>query len=182
MRKQYFRKISLALIVAALFSMTAQFAYASTKEEPEVKVEVYANIYGDEYIKNIEFDDGTTVGDYHYEIEYKTPAARDVNYLYGYFNYAAWITRNNEKILSLDPTTEVRLSGTKKEVAWNLLSDPTYGIARDANWPTDSQKLKTFKWQYDCHFNYAVLKDRWNLEPYRVASSYQAVVDARCNP
>lgn len=156
----------------------------TSDDSAEVSIQVYVNNYDEEYIKNYEFEDGTKVSDYDYKIEYVSTnqLTRDPAYLGTYFNVCMWITRDGVISLSLDPTNAVRTNSTEKENAWTILKSPVTGVGGSSNWPTDSQKQKTFKWQYDCHFSFAKDKDRWNLEPSRSASNYAAVVLAKCNP
>lgn len=176
--------LSLILVIATLFTTLALTVSASSLEnnEAEVIVEVLVNNNGEDFIKNIEFDDGTVVSDYDYEIRYVTQLTRDPIYITYYFDSIAWVTRDDGITLSLDPKEDVRNDSDTRTAAWNILKDPVYGHGDDANWPTDADKLETFKWQYDCHFNFAKTKETWNIEPWRTASNYLAVVFAACNP
>lgn len=179
---------AIAVVLTSAIALTVGIpAFAETNSsEPEVKVQVYVNSYDEDYIKNIEFDDGTAVGDYNYSIEYVNKVTRDPNLLPLYFDFVGWIVRTDahghDLSLSLDPNIKVRYDGNEANRAWNALSDPWGGAAGNTNWPTNPQKLKTFHWQFDCHFVGGKEKDRWNIEPTRSANSYVAVLAAHCNP
>lgn len=54
--------IAMMLIAAILVGFAAPTVLAA--ETPEVVVTVYVNAHDEEYIKNIEFDDGTTIMKY----------------------------------------------------------------------------------------------------------------------
>ena len=185
--------VALFSVIALLLGIGTPIAYehSAKADKSMVLVEVYINNNGEDYIKNIHFDDGTVVGDYNYSIKYVTPSISlvsgiDTMYYSSpmaiYFDYAAWITRDGVVSLSLDPNSSVRASSTLKETAWNVVSSPTIGLANSSDWPTETQKVKTFKWQYDCHFSFANNKDTWNIEPSRSAGNYLTVVLAGCNP
>lgn len=176
---------AMLLIAVTMFASLGEFVFATetmVENEPEIIVEVLVNNNGEEFIENIEFDDGTVVGDYDYEIRYVTKLTRDPIYITYFFDSVAWVTRENGITLSLDPTEEVRTDSDMRTSAWNVLKDPVYGFGKERYWPTDSNKLETFKWQYDCHFNFAKTKATWNIEPWRTASNYLVVVANGCNP
>ena len=80
--------ITMLLIAAILVGAATPIVLAA--ENPEVVVTVYVNAHDEDYIKNIQFDDGTTVGDYNYVIEYAAKA-RDTSELTTYFDYVGWI-------------------------------------------------------------------------------------------
>lgn len=191
--KKWFKRLTVAITMAAIITtvfiaVPAFASESSTKDlsDAKVTVQVYVNNYDEEFIKNVEFDDGTIVGDYDYTIEYVNNISRDAYYIPEYFEYCAWISRedpNGHNIsLSLDPKLAVRYDATKKDAAWNALADPYGGAASNSYWPTNAQKLETFHWQYDCHFIGAKEKDCWNIEPTRTANSYLSVLAAKCNP
>lgn len=181
MKKKIGRVLCLLMAIALTVGLTSGLT-VSAESIPEITVTVYANNYDEEYIESIELDDGTTVGDYEYSVEYITQKTRDPIYITYYFDFAGWITRDGVVSLSLDPADIVRSDSSLWLPAWNILKDPTYGVGRNSNWPTDSTQVQTLKWQYDCHCTFANDKDYWNLEPSRTAGSYLAVVLAACNP
>lgn len=173
----------MALSIVAMSASAVEASSTTDQKQPEVLVEVIYNSYDEEYLKNIPFDDGTVVGDYDYEIRYIGSVTRDPTYIPYYFNAVSWITRDDGMIsLSLDPNSKVRNDSSVKDTAWSVLSTPSNGVADNRNWPTNSKNVKTFRWQYDCHFDFAKDKDRWNIEPSRTAGSYLAVVVNKCNP
>ena len=183
MKKQYvfvpkwFWLVAALVMLANLVVPVMAVSNALDSDEAEVVVEVYINNYDEEYIKNWTFDDGTKVCDYNYVITYQ-PVPR--SYALGqYFDFAAWIPRTEGISLSLAPNSEVRASSSLKEIAWNCLASTENGFGAQANFANNEQVLK---WQYDCHFTFANQKDRWNLEPWRTASSYAEVVLKGCNP
>lgn len=155
-----------------------------TEQKKKVKVEVLFNSNGEDFIKEVTFDDGTKVKDYDYTITYLNTSANNVivpNYSYPiaqYFDYAAWIVRDGVVSLSVDPNDSVRSEREIKDIAWNVLSSPVYGFGGDSAW----RNTQVMKWQFDCHFQFANYKDTWNIEPSRTANSYLAVVLAGCNP
>lgn len=171
--------IAMLLIAAILASFAAPTVLAA--ETPEVVITVYVNAHDEDYIKNIQFDDGTTVGDYNYVIEYAA-RARDTSELTTYFDYVGWIERDGVISLSLDPVDTVRNTLSSMQSAWTALEKPENGVSTDAYWPTESSNLQTLRWQYDCHWTFAKTKDYWNLEPSRTASNYLAVIMGKCNP
>lgn len=184
-------KTFVILAIALILTLTLPIgkAYAVKNDTPEVFVEVYVNNYDEEYIKNMEFGDGTTVGDYNYSIEYVAPTVSKsgmtamASYQLGsYFNYAAWVYRGTELSLFLDPNTAVRTDVTMRDNAWACLSSPSVGMAGSSYWPTETQKILTFHWQYDCHWNLAVPGQVWHIEPWRSANDYATVVLRGCNP
>lgn len=178
--------LKLLAVVMAIISATLsinQIALASNNQEQPDDVILIEVIVGDEEtVKNIELEDGTKIEEHNYEIKYTTKLTRDPAYIASYFSLAAWITRNNQISLSLKPLSSVRNSYSKKEEAWTVLSGTAAGLGSHKNWPTSSQKVKTFKWQYDCHYYFANDKSEWNIEPWRSAGSYAAVIAAKCNP
>ena len=148
----------------------------AASEKPEVIVEVAINNHDESFIAEIEFEDGSKVADYNYEIRYiATPRSYALS---RYFDYAAWITRDGEVSLSLDPKDFVRKSSSEKEIAWNCLASVDNGFGGSSSW----YNATCLKWQYDCHFSFANGKDYWNLEPWRTAASYWDVVSSACNP
>lgn len=151
--------------------------FAAEQTQPEVLVEVYVNKYNEQYLLDITFDDGTKVSDYDYQIRYVSPMARGYS-MSLYFDVAAIVTKAEGTTYSLDPTNEVRFSKEKADLAWATLSSPTVGFAYHPSW-TNEQCLE---WQFYCHFYGAYAKDRWNLDTWRNASSFAAVLAARCNP
>lgn len=168
--------IAMLLIVSMVFPVFAS-EYTSKTSDPKLSILVYVNNFDNAYIENWTFDDGTKVSDYSYEIEY-LPTPR--SYALGnYFDYAAWVTRSDGITLSLDPKDDVRASSDLKEIAWNCLASTGNGFGTQPDFYNNTQILK---WQYDCHYSYANSKDRWNLEPWRTASSYLQVVLNSCNP
>lgn len=143
----------------------------------QITVEILYNNNGEDFAKNIVFDDGSRLSDYSYTIKY-LPTAKSISKIEEYFNYAAWITRDGITSLSLDPNSNVRTNSSVKDQAWGVLSSETEGFANSTYW----QNTKVMKWQYDCHYSFAKNKDYWNLEPHRTASSYLEVVFKKCNP
>ena len=188
MRKSIFFKIGSMILCMLLMLTIVSFANTGVFENdiPEIVVEVLYNEYDEDFISEIVLDDGTVIGDHDYEIIYleESKLTRDPVLISAYFNYAAWITRDGVKTLSLDPKDIIRYDETTTYVTtgWNILKDKSLGIAANSAWPTAQANIDTFYWQYLCHYNYAKNKDYWNLEPNRVANSYTAVVTALCNP
>ncbi len=191
--KKWFKRlvatIGMAAIITTVFVSAPAFASESSPKDlsdTKVTVQVYVNNYGEDFIKNIAFDDGTTVGDYDYTIEYVNNIGRDSYYIPEYFEYCAWISREvsdgHNISLSLYPKAALRASDIMRDKGWNVLSDPYGGAAGSSYWPTDAQKLQTFHWQYNCHYQHANDKVYWNIEPSRLANSYFAVVLSGCNP
>lgn len=177
MKKRFLEFLIVFILVNAF---AAPIASATSQDEPEVVVEVYVNHYDENYIKGITFDDGAKVSDYNYQIIYMPVPC---TYILGdYFDYAGFITRDGEVSLSLDPNDSVRSSWSIADKAWGYLSDKEAGFGANSNWPSTTDGQDCFYWQYKCHFNWANNKDRWNIEPWRTASSYTAVVMAACNP
>lgn len=177
------KKISIiAMLLIALILVGTIAPTVLAAENPEVVVTVYVNAHDEEYIKNIEFDDGTTVGDYNYVINNVTSKTRDTSELTTYFDYVGWIDRDGVISLSLDPVDAVRNTTSSMESAWTALENPDNGVSTDANWPTEAANLQTLRWQYDCHWTFAKTKDYWNLEPSRTADNYLAVILGECNP
>lgn len=172
----------IALILCISMSLGISAFAIGDMEEPEVTVKVICNSFDEEYIKNIEFDDGTKVSDYNYTIQYMPQLTRDPSYILYYFNSAMWITRDGLVSLSLNPTQRVRDSSTLRESGWNLLKNPTYGQGSNPNWPKLQANANCFYWQYICHWEYANTKEYWNIEPSRTANSYVGVVATACNP
>ena len=157
----------------------------SGEVKEKLEVEILTNSYDEEFIKNVILEDGTRIGDYDYTIiESPLPlfpkAVRSSAAIAQYFNYAAWITKSDGlTALSLDPTFAVRTAAASKTAAWNVLSNASYGFAGNSKW-TNTQIMK---WQFDCHYWFAPIKDYWNLEPSRTANSYLfGVVLSACNP
>lgn len=187
--KKLIATVAMATTITIVFVSSPAVASESSYQDlsdTKVTVQVYVNNYGEDFIKNIEFDDGTTVGDYDYTIEYINNIGRDAYYIPEYFEYCAWISREDPDghniSLSLYPKAALRASDIMRNKGWNVLSDPYGGAAGSSYWPTDTQKLKTFHWQYDCHYEHANDKVYWNIEPSRSANSFFSVVLAGCNP
>lgn len=177
------KKISLiAMLLISVILVSAVASTVMAAENPEVVITVYVNAHDETYIENIQFDDGTTIGDYNYVIQYAIPQTRTTTELTTYFEYVGWIDRDGVISLSLDPVDAVRNTSSSMESAWTALENPENGVSVDANWPTAPQNLQTFRWQYDCHFTFAKTKDYWNLEPSRAADNYLAVIFGKCNP
>lgn len=178
--KKHIIRFLLFLLIVNVGAVSAVYAYDNNADKDHILVQVYINNYDEEYIKNIELDDGSKIADYNYEIEYMPVP---YTYILGdYFNYAAWITRDDGICLSLDPVDDVRENALIAEKAWGYLEDDEAGFGLNKNWPKTEETEQCFYWQYTCHAAYASQKDRWNLEPYRTADSYLAVVLALCNP
>ena len=129
------------------------------------------------FAENIVFDDGTKLSDYDYTLTHAIQP-RGFYPIADYFNYAAWITRDGVRSLSLDPNSKVRTNSTYKNDGWRVLSSTTQGFGGSPYW----KNTKVMKWQYDCHYSFAANKNYWNLEPHRTASSYAQVVAKACNP
>ena len=182
--KKFSKVITVAVIVLSFFTQTAYAGIPTTSNSNDtITIEVIVNKFGEDSLKNIEFDDGTKVSDYNYKIKYvNQKITRDPAYMATYFSQALWITRNNIVSLSLVPNSNVRNSLSEKNKAWTILSGEYTGLGSSKYWPKDEQKLKTFKWQFDCHYHFANNKNEWNIEPSRSASSYAAVVAKKCNP
>ena len=181
MKKYIFGLLATIIAITSVSGLIA-FAADNNDNKDKIIVEVIVNEYGDDAIKDIELDDGTHIGDYEYEIIHTTKLTRDPAYIANYFKQAIWITRNDVISLSLIPHDTVRNSKSEKDKAWTILSGTATGLGGHKNWPILSQKVKTFKWQYDCHFYFANSKAEWNIEPSRSANSYAAVVAKKCNP
>ena len=187
MRKKILKIFSIVTAIAICLTSYSQITLAfdnnaTESDKDKIIVEVILNNKDEKSIENIQFDDGSYLKDYDYEIKYIYKLTRDPSYLSNYFNQVLWITRDGVISLSLDPVDKVRKSKKEKDTAWNILSGKTTGVAYSKYWPTDSQKEKTFKWQYDCHFYFAKDKEEWNLEPSREANNYLEVVSSKCNP
>ena len=174
--------MSIMLAAAMALSLMVPAALAGSNQD-QVVVTVIVGSDNPEDIEKLQFDDGTCVGDYDYTIRYAdTAVTRSPVDLIDYFVYAYWMYRGNELCLALDPRMSVRTNYDEKEAAWDVLADPANGVASSSYWPTDPQKEKTFRWQYDCHYVGAMNEEEWNLEPHRTANSFTAVLLARCNP
>ncbi len=178
MKKRITAFILTVFVMCSLFG----FSYAKVimQDDDTIVIDVLINNYDEEYIKNIELDDGTVIGDHEYVINFvgadlqsDDPSEGSWG---GYFNYAAWINRDGLITLSLDPVSTVRASWSKAEAAWTALESSS--LAASSNWKNST----CMYWQYKCHFNYANDKTYWNIEPSRNAASYAAVVLGRCNP
>lgn len=178
MKLYYLRKGALLILGIFILGLGTSIAQASnvTTDTSEILVEIIVNSKGDSFAEEIEFEDGTKLSDYNYTIKYvQTPRN---NLIQEYFHYAAWISRNSEITLSLDPKSNVRKESKTKDKAWDIISSPTQGFGNDPYWNNN----QVMGWQYDCHYSFAPNKDYWNLEPHRTASSYLQVVLAACNP
>ncbi|MBU3106113.1 DUF2599 domain-containing protein [Clostridium gasigenes] len=161
----------------------SQALYKLMENKNKMEIEVLFNSHDEDFIKEITFEDGTSVKDYDYSIKYLQNSrsyTRSGSYaLAGYFDYAAWITRDGVVSLSLDPKQSVRTNRSTKNTAWGLLSSSSGGFYSDSRWIN----TQVIKWQYDCHFDFAYDKATWNLEPNRTANSYIfGVVLKACNP
>lgn len=174
--------LALTCILTAFCPMAFASANDNKTTDNDIIVEVMLPDYDEEEIANTELDDGTLIGDYNYTITYTPKLTRDPIYWSAYFDQAMWITRDGKVSLSLKPKSNVRNSKSVKDQAWTIISGTYTGFGNHANWPKESQKVKTFKWQYDCHYYFANGKDTWNIEPWRSASTYAAVVVKKCNP
>ena len=155
-------------------------AESSLKDQSIIQVDVLINNYDEDYIKAIELDDGTLIGDHDYVINYLPDNFISRNTISKYFNYGAWITRDGVISLSLDPTLKVRTNKTEKNNAWSVVSSKTQGFASSSYW----KNTTPMKLQFDCHYDKLLgkLKDKWNLEPHRTSTSYQKYLDTNCNP
>ena len=188
-------KIAFVLLCVMLFSTATSKIFAaslnSETNEDTVIVDVIYTDCEEEEILKWELDDGTTVGDHNYIIQYNNAQGMDnenVSPLIddpfgggggnGYFSSAAWITRDGVVSLQLAPTSKTRQSWSSAKAGWNTITGATT-ITSSKNWPSDSTCLY---WQYECHYNFANSKTYWNLEPSRKASSYLEVVASACNP
>lgn len=181
--KKYIRKLTcLMLALICILTAICPIVFASETTDNDIIVEVMLPDYDEDEIANTKLDDGTLIGDYNYTIKYTPKLTRDPIYWSSYFDQAMWITRDGKISLSLKPKSNVRDSKSVKDQAWNIISGTYTGFGGHANWPKESKNVKTFKWQYDCHYYFANDKDAWNLEPWRSASSYAAVVAKKCNP
>ncbi len=175
--------VLLAVAMAASLVVPAAFAVSGNSGKDKVEVIVIVGSDAPEDIEKLRFDDGTCVGDYDYSIRYaETVSTRSPADLVEYFVYAYWMYRGDELCLAMNPRTNVRTDYDTKEKAWKMLEDPSNGVASSDYWPKDAQKLKTFRWQYDCHYVGAMNEEEWNLEPHRTAGSFAAVLAAKCNP
>lgn len=175
------KALTFILVFSVILCITVS-AKENIEKNAEVVVEVLTNDYDEEYIKNIEFDDGTKVGDYNYVIKYAEKVTRDPVYINYYFTAAMWITRDGVVSLSLAPTQRVRDSATLRESGWNLLKNPSIGQGGSAHWPKTTDAQNCFYWQYLCHWEFANTKEYWNIEPSRTASNYTSVILHGCNP
>lgn len=176
------KKLITFLLMFTMISAITASAVEASQDKPEVTVEVIAGTPSEADIANIEFDDGTKVGDYDFEVTYVKKVTRDPAYISYYFNSAMWITRDGVVSLSLAPTDRVRKDSTLRESGWNILKSSSTGLGGNANWPKTSAAQQCFYWQYLCHWQFANAKDYWNIEPSRSASSYASVVAHGCNP
>ena len=210
MGKKIIRALSM-LLITCLMGTTA-YASTLQEKKDVIEVEILLDSTDGDFAENIVFDDGTRLADYEYNITYVTDHQNPMTYATGladyqnpmtyatglndyqnpaygimpmsyypigdYFNYAAWITRNGEISLSLDPKVSVRTTGAGRDAGWRAISSTTQGFGSHSYW----KNTQVMKWQYECHYWFAEDKEYWNLEPHRTASSYAAVVVAKCNP
>ena len=179
-------KVVSTLLFAVLFFAMSKITFAKSvsveQDEDTVVVEVIFTDCEEEEIQKWELDDGTTVGDHNYTIQYSDIRPFSDNILgdggNGYFSSAAWITRDGVVSLQLAPTTKTRSSWNEAQKGWSIVTSATT-VTSSKYWPKDSTCLY---WQYKCHFEFANSKAYWNLEPSRKAGSYVEVVSGLCNP
>ena len=154
-------------------------AYYIQSDEPELIVEVYLNKYNEDFILNTTLDDGSKVADYDYQIVYVQPLTRSSNMLEDYFNYVAWLVRDDGPTLALEPNESLLNSAQVKDEGWDVLVDSWYGTGGSPYWYNEQGMLD----QYNCHFDFAKHReDIWNLEPWRPVVSWETMFDTRCNP
>lgn len=189
MRKAYRRnfKAIATFLCMVLFFTTAKVIFAESlnaeQDEDTVIVEVIYTDCEEDEIKKWILDDGTTVGDHNYTIQYSdtvSPFSEDPfgSGSNGYFSSAAWITRDGVVSLQLAPTQKTKSNLKELQNGWNIVTSATT-ITSSKYWPADSTCLY---WQYQCHYEFARTKTYWNLEPSRKADSYFEVVAGACNP
>lgn len=178
MKERVSRKsfVCFVLVIILVNLSIPAIAAAQRKNVQSIEVQVIINSYDEDYIKSVVLDDGSKIGDYDYVISYIS-APRSYG-IARYFNYAAWITRDDGITLSLEPKDTVRISYDEKEDAWDLLRSSDSGYGGQSRW----QNEQCMKWQFDCHYSFANTKTYWNIEPWRTASSYIQVVASACNP
>ena len=168
---------ALALIFVLTTNVYAGTILAEETKSEKIMVEVLVDNNDENFAENIVFDDGTRLSDYDYTVKHVIQP-RGFYPIADYFDYAAWITRDGVRSLSIDPKTKVRTNSTYKNDGWRVLSSTTHGFGSSPYW----KNTQVMKWQYDCHYSFAANKDYWNLEPHRTASSYAQVVLKACNP
>lgn len=181
------KKLLSAILLAALaVSLLVPAAFAAPKQSDSDDVIEITIVIGNptkEEIENHKLDDGTRVGDHEYIVRYaETALTKAPPDLLIYFKYAYWTKDTGVLSLALNPKMDVRTNYDAKEAAWDILTDPENGIVTSSYWPTEPQKEKTFRWQYDCHYIGGMNEEEWNLEPHRSASNFFAVLLAKCNP
>lgn len=117
------------------------------------------------------------------EAEAATPArpapldsAARSNAVSDFFQSAGWIERDGVWSLSLMP----RAGGIGNEGA-DRTWQPVYNrFSRTVPWALypRTQVDQSMKKQYDCHFQYGMIKTPWNLEPHKLASDVSTIT---CN-
>lgn len=111
--------------------------------------------------------------------ESKIPNLRALQNSYNmndYFDYYGKITRDGMLSFSLDPKNTVRILKSNASNAYSAFYDK---YQDDDDFKKGPQSTEN---QYWCHFNYAKIKDRWNLEPVRPVVSGSQMVVKLCNP
>ena len=145
-------------------------------------VEIILGFPSTDELEQLVLDDGTLLGDYNYTVIMNSnqlvgPLAYDS--LGNYFNYAAWIYRDEGVSPSLDPNDYVRAMSGWANNAWAALSHPQIGFGSDYRFASNPNGMKD---QYYCHWYYAAEKDYWNLEPWRPNVGFPVTVANWCNP
>ncbi|ASS41176.1 hypothetical protein AXF21_04235 [Eubacterium minutum ATCC 700079] len=97
-----------------------------------------------------------------------------------YFDSGKWITRGKLLSLSLNPTKFLRVamfqgSSAVRKSSWKTVY---YKFHKDKRW----RRTESMQMQYDCHWHFAKLKDKFNLEPSRPNVSWFDMIRAKCNP
>lgn len=150
------------------------------ESENEIFIEILIGDLTEEEINEFILDDGTYLKNYNYTIvSNPLMAPRQHDALGYFFNFAAWITRDGKLSLSLDPVYGVRIDAGLKDRAWSALSNPNTGFGGYSNF---SNNYGTLNNQFSCHFWFANMKDRWNIEHWRPNVGYWPTVWAGCNP
>lgn len=166
------KKFLLMFSLLCLFAIGGITVDAANKHKP-IEIMVF---YGEVDPATIILEDGSKLTDYDYNITtMMTPRFYPLG---DYFDYVAWINRDNVISLQLKPNNTTRTNNTAKNNAWRTLASTTHGVGGHSYW----KNTQVMEWQFECHYNFAKNKDFWNLEPHRTAPSYVAVVAAGCNP
>lgn len=165
------------LLAVVILTLGVSPVYArSNPPDDVIIVEVVVGTIEKDELERIEFDDGTTLGDYEYVV---IPLLSRRSYeIQMYLEYGAWITRDGVVSLSIQPKDNVRNNRATMETAWSIISSPVSGFGSSSYW----QNGHTMWLQYLCHFEFANSKVFWNLEPHRNTSNYLWVVANGCNP